>query len=160
MSEALGSHPVFSQTVPSTVGVHQDTLDAFAVQPFDLRPYVMEETMRVERNGTPVSSDALRLDAVEGQLWVRPARRLERSDTLVAIYRTFPLDLKTVYRRRVIASAARSPNSLERQDSTAAQPTDRDTSAVNSYSQRSVAADTLGKDASESDSLTQGGPLP
>jgi hypothetical protein len=166
VGDALFSNAAFSQTVPPPVGVHRDTLDAFAVQPYPLRPFVMAETVRVMRNGTPISPEAIRLDAVEGRLWVRPVRRLERSDTLIAVYRTFPLDLRTVYRRRAIAGTdfGRDPSAAERAPSAAAM----DSLAKDSLAKDSLAKDSLAKDAPVSDSLTntsqdsraRAGPLP
>ena len=114
----------------SMANVYRDTLDAFAVQPFKIRPFVMEETVRVERNGEPIQSAAVRLDAVRGHLRVRPPRRLERQDTLVAVYRTLPVPLRPVYRRRAVAEA----DSLS----------GRDTSAADSMQAGLPAPDSLG----------------
>ena len=91
--------------------VHTDTLAAIAPQPFQLKPLVMRSTLRVVRNGQPVPPQAVTLDAASGRLWVRPLQRLERTDTLVAVYRTFPVALRTVYRRRSIDSTrAKGPS--------------------------------------------------
>jgi len=93
-----------------TLTVHRDTLEARAPQPFQTRPFVMANTLRVERNGTPLPPAAVQVEAVRGRLWVRPLQRLTRSDTLVAVYRTFPLDLRRVYRRRSIDSLRTAPS--------------------------------------------------
>ncbi|PEN15390.1 hypothetical protein CRI94_01675 [Longibacter salinarum] len=96
-----------------TVTTHRDTLAAGVTQPFDIRPFVMAGSVMVERNGEALSPKAIQLEAVPGRLWVRPFRRLERTDTLVVTYRTLPLNLRPVYRRRTLDSTATADSSAD-----------------------------------------------
>jgi hypothetical protein len=94
-----------STLVLDDIGEHRDTIDTFQPQPYALRPFILPGTETIRVGGTRLDTSEYRLDAREGQLWIRRENLLETRDTLFAAYRTLPLGLQSVYRRRTPASA-------------------------------------------------------
>ena len=111
---------VAQPVLPDTIGVHRDTLDAIAPQPFELRPFVMPTTLAVYRNGEAIDTAVVDLNPRTGDLFVRPLRRLERTDTLVAVYRTLPFRFRDVYRLRAVQRPDASATGRPEADSTVA----------------------------------------
>ncbi len=95
-----------STLVLPPVDAHRDTIQAFQPQPYALRPFVLpgSETIRVGR--AALDSSEYRLDARRGRLWITRDAPLASTDTVFATYRTYPLDLEGVYRRRDIDTTA------------------------------------------------------
>ena len=87
------------------IGVHRDTIDTFQPQPYTLRPFIVPGTETIRVGHTRLDTSAYRLDARGGRLWIRREDLVETRDTLFAAYRTLPLGLQPVYRRRAPASA-------------------------------------------------------
>jgi len=97
-----------STLVLPPVDAHRDTIQAFQPQPYRLRPFLLpgSETIRVGR--TPLDTSQYRLDARRGRLWITRDAPLASTDTVFAVYRTYPLDLQDVYRRRGVDTRAPS----------------------------------------------------
>lgn len=95
-----------STLVLDDVGLQRDTVDTFQPQPYFLRPFIVPGTETFRLGPTQLDTSEYRLDARQGRVWVERTDLVAAHDTLFASYRTLPLGLKAVYRRRAPDSTA------------------------------------------------------
>ena len=105
----LGPARIFAQDstlVLPEVDVYRDTISAFQPQPYDLRPFVLPGSATVRVGRARLDTSAYRLDARHGRLWITREAPLASTDTVFATYRTLPVAVRPVYRRRVADTSA------------------------------------------------------
>ncbi len=81
-------------TATSLLGLHSDSLDLQAIQPFALRPFIVPGSVQVFLNGTRRDSTSFKIDYRLGYLWMDVA---DSSQSAAVQYRTWDLGLRDRY---------------------------------------------------------------
>ncbi|GIV62398.1 MAG: hypothetical protein KatS3mg044_1264 [Rhodothermaceae bacterium] len=102
---AFWPDPVRAQEGLPAPGRYVDTLAVQALQPYQLRPFMVPGSETVMLDGRRLAREEYRLEPLHGRLWLlTPVPGPE--SRLVVAYRVLPSGLRAVYRRRAVVPAS------------------------------------------------------